>query len=168
MMKLSDALTKTLRNSGSSQSLGWTSSKSGGRKLSDYPVQGQIEEAKRSQSGKTVGVKIGGKWYSSKDFKLESMVGSVISGFGSDSDFNGKTMHWLNAYTVDAAPASNSAPNGNGGNVNYQPMVSNLAAHLIAAGKQPHELSAWFKACKAVLNGQELSDAVPYNDGVPF
>ena len=64
---------------------------------------GRIDEARQSKSGKTLGVKVGGQWYSTKHWELENMIGQEITFQTSSSEFNGKTMHWLNDYTVQGA-----------------------------------------------------------------
>ena len=62
---------------------------------------GRIEEARKSQSGKTLGVKINGKWYSTKLWEMENMVGETITITDhSMQEWNGKTIHWLNEYEV--------------------------------------------------------------------
>ena len=72
-------------------------------------MQGRIEEARPSQSGKTLGVKIGGQWYSTKHWELQNMLGQDITFEASTSEFNGKLMHWLNDYTVQGASNTPSA-----------------------------------------------------------
>ena len=72
-------------------------------------MQGRIEEARPSQSGKTLGVKIGGQWYSTKHWELQNMLGQDITFESSQSEFNGKMMHWLNDYTVQGASNTPSA-----------------------------------------------------------
>lgn len=71
-------------------------------------IRGRIEEARVSQSGKSVGVKIGNTWYQSKDFSLQQMVGDSIQGNTSTSEFNGKTMHWLNDWST-VTPSADDA-----------------------------------------------------------
>jgi hypothetical protein len=128
-------------------------------------VRGKIQAAKPSQSGKTLSVNVDGTWYSSKAFELQQHVGKEIVGDTSDSDYNGQTIHWLNSYTlVDGTPAPTPAPSEPGATngskpSTYQPLVSNLAAHLIAAGKEPGELRAWYVACKTVL---ETDPEIPF------
>lgn len=71
-------------------------------------VRGRIEEARVSQSGKTVGVKIAGRWYQSKDFSLMQEIGTTIDGKTSSSEWNGKTMLWLNDWST-APPTADDA-----------------------------------------------------------
>lgn len=65
-------------------------------------MQGIIQQAQPSKSGKTLSVQIGGQWYSTKHFELQNMVGQSITFQTSQSEFNGTVMHWLNDYTSDA------------------------------------------------------------------
>jgi len=127
-------------------------------------VRGRIAAAKPSQSGKTLGVQIDGTWYSTKFFELQQQVGKEIVGETSDSDYKGQTVHWLNSYTlVDGAPQdAPSEPgqtNGSKPMSPYQPLVSNICAHLIAAGREPGEVRAWYVAAKEVL---EEDPSIPF------
>jgi len=73
-------------------------------------VIGIIESTSKSQSGKTLGVKIGGKYYTTKNWELADLVGKEIVFEPEPSEFNGKTMYWLNEYSVsggtNAGPAA--------------------------------------------------------------
>lgn len=72
-------------------------------------AQGIIEATKPSQSGKTLGVLIGGKWYSTKAPELANMVGQMITFETSRQYFpQGGSCHWLNDYTV-VGQAGNAA-----------------------------------------------------------
>jgi hypothetical protein len=132
-------------------------------------MQGQIQAAKQSQSGKTVSVQINGKWYSCKDFSVLKHIGEIVTFEESSSEWQGKTMLWMNEPTFGAAPEKSngkhtSVSKGDTGYSQYQPLVSNLAAHLIAAGGAPSDLGPWFGACRALLEGAdpELNDNVPF------
>ena len=72
-------------------------------------MQGKIEQAQPSKSGKTLSVNIGGTWYSTKHFELQNMIGQEITFQTSQSEFNGAVMHWLNDYTVVGASTTPSA-----------------------------------------------------------
>jgi hypothetical protein len=128
-------------------------------------VRGRIQSTKPSQSGKTLGVQIDGTWYSSKNFDLQNYAGKEIVADTSESEYKGQTIRWINSYTlVDGAPPveaqeAQGATNGTKAMSPYQPLVSNLAAHLIAAGKEPGELRAWYVACKEVL---EQDPEIPF------
>jgi len=64
---------------------------------------GKIEATNRSQSGKTMGVQITGKWYTTKNWELEQAVGKNVIFEPSTSEFNGTMMHWLNDYVFEDA-----------------------------------------------------------------
>lgn len=70
------------------------------------PTRGQIESVTDSQSGKTISVKIGGKFFSTKNWELRGMVGQTIEFVPDASEYNGKTIMWLNDYT----PAGTAPP----------------------------------------------------------
>lgn len=134
-------------------------------------MRGTISAAKPSQSGKTLSLQIGGTWYSTKSFELQQHVGKEIVGETKDSEYNGKVIHWLESYTLvgEAAPAAPAK-----GPIaqpvqssQYQPLISNLAAHLITAGKDPADLGPWFFRCKSLLEGKEQAGEDP-NDPIPF
>lgn len=138
-------------------------------------MQGRIEQTKPSQSGKTIGVLINGTWYSSKDFGLAQQVGKIIEFMASTQSFpNGGSVTWLNDPKIVAdggmpspAPSNGTqhkpVSNGDIGYSQYQPMVSNLAAHLIDAGQSPDQLPIWFGACRACLEGSaDLNDNIPF------
>ena len=96
-----------------------------------------ICDARVSQSGKTLGIKDqSGAWYSTKHFELQNMVGQAIYGQCSTSEFNGKTMHWINEYTLpDGTSQAQAAP--------MQPMPQAQAqAQAQAVGQPAHQLTA--------------------------
>lgn len=75
----------------------------------------KIEEARRSQSGKTLGVKLNGRWFQTKHWELEHMVGETIEITDSSmSEWQGKSIYWLNEYvtagTDEAPPGVPKAP----------------------------------------------------------
>jgi len=60
-----------------------------------------IQQAKHSQSGKTLGIQSSdGTWYQTKNWELEQQIGNAIYADTSASEFNGKTMHWINDYRL--------------------------------------------------------------------
>jgi hypothetical protein len=69
---------------------------------------GKIEVAKRSKSGKTLGVKIRGKWYSTDLWELQQMVGETITITEENTVPmpDGGTLTYLNAYEPGAVAAS--------------------------------------------------------------
>jgi len=64
---------------------------------------GQIQATNKSQSGKTIGVQIDNVWYTSKNWELADSVGKTIIFEPDTSEFNGRTMHWLNDYVFEEA-----------------------------------------------------------------
>ena len=67
---------------------------------------GIIQATKPSKTGKTLGVQIGGQWYSTKSPELAQVVGQSITFESSVQTFpDGGSCTWLNDYTIDNAPA---------------------------------------------------------------
>ena len=67
-------------------------------------MQGQIQQANPSKSGKTLSVQIGGQWYTSKHFELQNMVGQEITFTSSVQEFpDGGSCTWLNDYSASGA-----------------------------------------------------------------
>lgn len=128
-------------------------------------MQGTIHQVQPSKSGKSLSVVVDGKRYQAKNGSgLLGKAGQVITFDPQEQKFdNGDVIYWINEFTLSggqAAPASPGAASSGGAPSSYQPLVSNLAAHLIAAGKGPEELERWFRRCKDVLEGK--SEEAPY------
>jgi len=69
-------------------------------------MQGFIQQARPSKSGKTLSVQINNVWYTTKSPELERMVGQAITFESSVQEFpDGGSCTWLNDYTIDNAPA---------------------------------------------------------------
>jgi hypothetical protein len=69
----------------------------------DTPKMITIQEARRSQSGKTLGIRDqDGTWYQTKCWDLELATGHTIYAMTSISEFQGKQMHWINSYEYPA------------------------------------------------------------------
>ena len=160
------------------------------------PTRGPIESAKDSTSGKTLSVKVAGKYYSTKNWDFRTMIGQVIEFVPDVSEWQGNTITWINDYTTppmtaddrmdmtmaqtQSAPASQPAPSGN--NLAYLPMTSNLVAHAIAAGlvKLPTDIAPWAKAAFAAAKGLiepaaanvmcsgTNASAAEFDDDIPF
>ena len=64
---------------------------------------GQISAAQKSKSLKTLSVTVGGQFFTSKNWELESAVGRTVIFEPSTSEFNGTVMHWLNDYVFEDA-----------------------------------------------------------------
>ncbi len=70
---------------------------------------GRIEEVRDSKSGKTLSAKVGGSWYTTKNWDFKNMVGQEIIFEPSSSEFNGQTMHWINDWQEAAAGTTPAA-----------------------------------------------------------
>ena len=137
------------------------------------PVSGIIQEAKPSKSGKTLGIKVNGQWYSTKDFFWQGHVGESVSFIASFQPIGDGGMTWANNMALAGAadvsgqfqastgpaqmPPTASMPTG-GGNVQsspppaksvdpmqFMPFTSNTVAHAIQAGliKDPSQIFEW-------------------------
>ena len=93
---------------------------------------GAIEATNRSKSGKTIGVQIGGQWYTSKNWELEQAVGRTVIFEPSTAPASGNfpEMHWMNDYVFEdaatgpAAQVMNQAMAANGQPPMAQPPVT--------------------------------------------
>jgi len=70
-------------------------------------MQGQIESASKSKSGKVVNVKIGGQFYITKNWEFQNMVGQSIT-FDPSLSKDGQTT-WINEYGVVGQSGTASA-----------------------------------------------------------
>jgi len=70
-------------------------------------MQGQIESASKSKSGKVVNVKIGGQFYITKNWEFQNMVGQSIT-FDPSPSKDGQTT-WINEYGVVGQSGTASA-----------------------------------------------------------
>jgi hypothetical protein len=63
---------------------------------------GQIQQAKKSKSLKTLSVQINGAWYTSKNWELEQAVGKTVIFEPSTRTFpDGSLIQWLNEYVFE-------------------------------------------------------------------
>jgi len=71
-----------------------------------------IIECRQSQSGKTLGVKAHDDiWYTTKCWDIQGLTGQAILANTSQSEFNGRTMNWINDYKLPGqAPATVATP----------------------------------------------------------
>jgi hypothetical protein len=77
----------------------------------DTPKMITIQEARRSQSGKTLGIRDqDGTWYQTKLWDLEMMTGATVYAMTSISEWQGKQMHWLNSYEMPEGQVGVSVP----------------------------------------------------------
>ena len=70
---------------------------------------GIIESTNKAQSGKTLGVKIGGEWYTTKEWELANLVGKEIEFEPEPSEWKGKIMYWINKYSLNGAQPTPAA-----------------------------------------------------------
>lgn len=148
-------------------------------------MRGVIDQAKPSQSGKSLSVYLGGNWYTTKHFGLIDKVGQEIVFDPKDVTMkDGMVIKTIPAYTLASEPAPTPAaaptptplrPQVQASPPNpYQPLVSNLAAHLIAAGKPVTELPQWYEVCVFLLEDGKKGKGPPKNseddpdDPIPF
>jgi hypothetical protein len=131
-------------------------------------VQGTIHQVQPSKSGKSLSVVVDGKRFSAKlNSGLMGSAGKTITFDPTEQKLDdGGVIRWINEFTLSGGAAGGASASGpaampQGGAIqggapsSYQPLVSNLAAHLIAAGKDPAELGPWFYRCKALLEGKD-------------
>ncbi len=65
---------------------------------------GTIQQTKKSNTGKTIGVLVDGSWYTSKNWELEQAVNRRIIFEPSTQSFNdGASIQWLNDYVFEDA-----------------------------------------------------------------
>ena len=98
---------------------------------------------------KSLAITAGGKEYlAKKDSGITS--GMTIEAEVEDSDYNGKSYHWIKKYkTVNGSAAPSAAPAAGNGTA-WLPFASNTVAHAINAGliKDPSEVKQWAAAAK--------------------
>jgi hypothetical protein len=74
------------------------------------PVSGVIEHAKMSQSGKSLGIKVNGNWYSTREFQWQGQVGANISFIARPQYFDGGgSITWANDIVLSDAPGPQSS-----------------------------------------------------------
>jgi len=147
-------------------------------------MQGIIERAQRSKSGKSLRVLVNGQWYSTNNWALEQCIGRTIQFEVGTSEYMGSTVFWANdaELVTDVAapePQHPQHPQQGGGqqvkssspppkqmtasveNMAFMPFVSNTVAHAIQAGaiKNPEDIYAWaykaFNTAKNLVEGKQ-------------
>ena len=74
------------------------------------PVSGVIEHAKMSQSGKSLGIKVNGNWYSTREFHWQGQVGANVSFIARPQYFDGGgSITWANDIVLSGAPGPQSS-----------------------------------------------------------
>lgn len=140
-----------------------------------------IDAARPTKSGKSLGIKAGGKDYLAKvDSGLSA--GMQIEAEVEVSEYDGKSFTWIRKWKALAAPAG-AAP-ANPGRLLQQPVnapwwmpfVSNTVAHAIQAGKIEdfNQIAGWAQAAKAAAealltakptgNFADMEDDLPWKD----
>jgi hypothetical protein len=102
-------------------------------------MRGKIDQVKDSTSGKTLSVLIGNQWYSSKSWEFRQMVGQTIEFEPSTSEWQGKTMHWINDYGVVQPTAADAMAAAMPQNIPPTPPVEAYQEHQTAAGHIPQQ-----------------------------
>lgn len=111
-----------------------------------------VAEVKPTKSGKSVVVKAGGKDYFAKTDQGIT-AGITIEAETKDSDYNGKTLVWIEKWHPVTQPAPAPAQSSNSANclsAPWLPFASNTVAHAIQAGiiTAPNQIEAWTRAAK--------------------
>jgi hypothetical protein len=133
-------------------------------------MMGQIEAVNRSKSGKTLGVKIGETWYTSKNWELENAIGKTVVFEPSTSNFNGQVMQWLNEYQFDdqaTTPATQAFEQAHTGNGQVQKSDKDLSITSLALCKcctptTKEEVLANYHWFKTRLAEEALDVEIPF------
>ena len=154
-------------------------------------MQGTIEQAQPSKSGKTLRIKVGDTWYSTDNWALQQAMGRQVQFDVGTSDFRGNTIYFANnaELVTDVAAPEHPAPQAGRPAVapsapaaneltarDFMPFTSNQVAHAIQAGliKEPTDIMRWaqyaFEAIKAVTSPvQSTASPTPeFDDDIPF
>lgn len=157
--------------------------------MSNGPIViGQITEAKMSKSGKTLGLKVNGQWYSTKDFHWQAQVGQNVQFESAYQPIGDGGITWANNIafhqggpsgpatpTRPSAPVAKKQAERTLADITYLlPITSNTVAHAIQAGliEKPNDVKAWaraaFESAKALCEGQQDVPADDFDDDIPF
>jgi len=97
-------------------------------------MQGQIQVARKSKSGKNLSVQVGGAWYVSKCWEFEQMVGQEITFEPSTQNFpDGGSITWINEYGVTAGTTPSDQA-FNQAHAQYQPPPEGMAGQAPPMG----------------------------------
>jgi hypothetical protein len=144
---------------------------------------GTILDARMSQSGKTLGIKIGERWMQTKNFALQNAIGREIEYDVGTSEWNGKTMYWAN----EAELLSDHSPTGSGSSASAaaptKPAATTqgrdreasiIAQALTKACTAPgdHVETVWSRFCafyQKAIGGESAPDkSDDFDDDIPF
>ena len=129
---------------------------------------GRIEKANRSTSGKSLGVLVKGKWFITKNWELEQMVGKTIEFYPSETSYQGKPQFWINEYveTEEGATGNQqvSVPSDpTPGDARLLDFVGRCVAASVAAGRPIEESDTVarvaYKIASDVLSGRLAAKA---------
>ena len=99
---------------------------------------------------KSLAVTAGGKEYlAKKDSGISS--GMTIEAEVEDSEYNGKTYHWIKKYrSVNGSQQTAPIPSPSSNGTAWLPFASNTVAHAISSGliKEPSDVKQWAAAAK--------------------
>ena len=136
---------------------------------------GQIQATNKSKSGKTIGVQVNDRWYTSKNWELAGNVGRTISFEPSDQTFpDGSKCTWLNDYKFDgdgqAGPAmpQEYLPADGGGDPGTTPAKPNkdalIGALALAKSVPGQKEQVW----EAFVFFYHKLDKWNHTEGIPF
>ena len=123
-------------------------------------MMGNIESVNRSQSGKTLGVKVGDRWYTSKNWELEQKVGHQIVFEPSTSEFNGKTMYWINDYSEPGTAPTTADDAFNAAHAGHMPPQ----APQSAPAPQTPQPGTWDRDCSIMAQALTKAVTAPNDD----
>lgn len=146
-------------------------------------MQGQVQEFSQSKSGKPK-IKVSGKWYFCKTDRdtgeavfdkpaLNQMIEMTTGSFQMGENTFATLESWRPAGAVTQIStsqpqrAAQPAPSANYIDEASLRFISNVVGQALAAGtiKTPGEISAWFSAAKAALEGKPAAE--PFSDRMP-
>lgn len=149
-------------------------------------MRGKIEAVKESQSGKSLSVKIGERYFTTKNWDMREHVNKMIEFDPSTTEWNGKTIYWINDYAlVNNTPVETPKTSAGVAGVprmdstTFLPFTSNVVANAIQAGAitSPDDIPAWahkaFVTIKSLAEGtfgggSAKSSEDDFDDDIPF
>lgn len=142
-------------------------------------MQGTIQQAQMSKSGKTLRILVNDQWYSTSNFALQNAVGRNIQFEVGTSEYQGNVIYWANdaelvtnvapnipAATPQAAPSS---PTGTVRDRDASIIAQALTKACTAPGDVPD--AVWERYCffyAKALAGEKPVDNPDFDDDIPF